>query len=356
MSRITLALPSLDHGGAEKVFLELAEYYCRQGHDVDLILLNKVGSLVGRIHKDVNLVDFTTQGCRYFSLIKQVYRVNRWVKREGLNSVLSTVTGMNLFMVLTLFFSSGTKLILREANSLENVSGVFVRFLMWCCYRRADKIICTSQYCLEQFEVGGFCSKEKLIYLPNPIAIDSIVDKSKLFSVPKKKTNLYRLVCVSRLVYQKGVDVLIDAVALIDGFELELLVVGDGPDLELLKKKVLENKLEKVVTFSGYQANPYPFMKSADLFVLPSRWEGYVNTLIEAMALGVPVLATDCKSGPTDLIRSQLGSLLVSVDDPFFLAREIENMHSSNTIPNYTPIIEMHDFSSAADEYLNSLN
>jgi len=209
---------------------------------------------------------------------------------------------------------------------------------------------------LEQFEVGGFCSKEKLIYLPNPIAIDSIVDKSKLFSVPKKKTNLYRLVCVSRLVYQKGVDVLIDAVALIDGFELELLVVGDGPDLELLKKKVLENKLEKVVTFSGYQANPYPFMKSADLFVLPSRWEGYVNTLIEAMALGVPVLATDCKSGPTDLIRSQLGSLLVSVDDPFFLAREIENMHSSNTIPNYTPIIEMHDFSSAADEYLNSLN
>jgi len=357
MRRVTFALPSLDHGGAQKVFLELAEYYCHQGYAVDLLLLNKVGSLVGRVPEQVNVVDFSMRGNRFLVLIRQLFLVDRWVSREGVGCVLSTVTGMNLFVIVSLFFSSKVKVVIREANSLENVSRGVVLLLMRCLYWRADKVICTSQYCLEQLQSRNFCKLEKLVFLPNPISVEEVLAKSRAPITLTNKNDVYRLVCVSRLVIQKAVDVLIDAVAIMSKkITCELLVIGDGPELERLKIRVQEHDLQGVVTFVGYQVNPYPLMATADLFVLPSRWEGYVNTIIEAMILKLPIVATDCKSGPTDLMRDKLGHSLVPVDDPIALSEAIEIILLSDARPDYSAIVQLHSIDVAGQAYLRLLS
>lgn len=134
------------------------------------------------------------------------------------------------------------------------------------------------------------------------------------------------VLAVGRLSEQKGFDVLIKAhaLALNQGAPFHhVLIAGEGPDLTKLKALAAELGVSDTVTFPGFVSNPLSLMKQADLFVLPSRWEGFPLALCEAVLLGVPTIASDCISGPTEILEGGRFGDLVRVDDEQDLARAL---------------------------------
>jgi glycosyltransferase involved in cell wall biosynthesis len=143
----------------------------------------------------------------------------------------------------------------------------------------------------------------------------------------------FHVVTVGRLVHQKGNDVILLAIEILvreRGLDrLQWHFVGDGPlraELELQAKSL---GLADHVQFHGYRANPYSYYRAADLFVLASRYEGFGCVLIEAMACGVPVVATDCPSGPREILDDGRYGTLVPVDDPGALAEAVQQAAGS---------------------------
>ncbi|MBW3596424.1 MAG: glycosyltransferase, partial [Planctomycetes bacterium] len=109
------------------------------------------------------------------------------------------------------------------------------------------------------------------------------------------------------------------------GRKAELVIVGGGDPLVGLQNQIAAAKVEDDVLLAGYQSNPYPFMRTADLYCLSSVYEGMPNALVEAMLCGVPVLSTDCESGPREILQGGKYGRLVPPRDPGRLADAIED-------------------------------
>ena len=126
-----------------------------------------------------------------------------------------------------------------------------------------------------------------------------------------------RFLNVARLSHQKGQDILLQALAMArpDLPPVSLTLVGTGPDEAALRRQSSDLGLDDIVTFAGYTSDPAVHFRAADCFVLPSRWEGFGVVLIEALHFGLPLLASDCDFGPSDIITDpQIGELFPTED------------------------------------------
>ncbi|MEW6042631.1 MAG: glycosyltransferase, partial [Elusimicrobiota bacterium] len=103
----------------------------------------------------------------------------------------------------------------------------------------------------------------------------------------------------------------------------KVLIIGDGEDRTFLEKMSKDFDLEGIVYFLGYKKNPYKYYAISNLFVLTSDFEGFANVIIEAMACGLPVIATDCPSGPAEILENGEWGILVQRGDYITLANEI---------------------------------
>lgn len=162
-------------------------------------------------------------------------------------------------------------------------------------YDRFDQILCVSddvrRAFLEKYGIDG----GKVFTQYNPVDRESILRKAQEPSglLPKKRL---RMVAVGRLVEQKGFDRLLRIVKRLkqDGYEFELLILGEGQERTALERFINENGLSKQVSLLGFQENPYCFMVASDLLVCSSRAEGFSTVVTEAVVLGMPVVSTDC--------------------------------------------------------------
>lgn len=167
-------------------------------------------------------------------------------------------------------------------------------------YASYDKIICVSQSVKDTFDrlFGGIGNS---VVLYNVIEETDILHKANAFSVPRD--GIPALVAVGRLTAQKGFDRLIEACARLknEGYVFSLDILGEGPDRQMLEQSIQESGLTGAVQLRGFQENPYPYIRSADLVVCPSRYEGFSTVVTEALILGKPVVTTDC-SGMRELL------------------------------------------------------
>lgn len=176
-------------------------------------------------------------------------------------------------------------------------------------YSVYDKIVCVSQTVSRSFcSLYGFENKVTTIF--NPIDVDDI--KRKAGQKPERKDNLIRLISVGRLVRQKGYDRLLNVTKRLHdkGYPIHLLILGEGVEREPIERLVAVNVMHSYVSLPGFFENPYPQMAESDLFVCPSRAEGFSLVIAEAMVLGIPVISTYC-SGPNELLFEGKYGLLV---------------------------------------------
>ena len=187
-------------------------------------------------------------------------------------------------------------------------------------YRRADVLPANTTGVMDS--LVPLFQAHQLALLPNPLPIPTMP------AAAGTAGDRQGFVCVARLVPQKGIDVLIRALGQTVGTACDwtLVLVGDGPEREGLELQVQQAGLQKQVQFLGFRPDPQTFLLQAGVFVLPSRFEGMPNALLEAMAAGLAVIVTDASPGPLEVVQHGVNGWVVPSDDPSALAEALDRL------------------------------
>jgi glycosyltransferase involved in cell wall biosynthesis len=189
-------------------------------------------------------------------------------------------------------------------------------------------LVCAAQALATHVEVRGV-PRRRIHVIENSVDVDLVRARSREpLQLPlRAEGDPPLVVAVGRLSRQKGFDVLIEAHAraLRAGMEHQLAIIGEGPDRNALEQLILQLRVRHSVSLLGFRDNPHAIMGRADLFVLSSRYEGFPLVLIEALALGLPIIATDCIAGPSEALAGGRYGDLVPVEAPDALAEALCN-------------------------------
>lgn len=326
MRKIAILVPSMAGGGAEKVVTTVVRYLNKELFDVHLILVKAEGPYMDLIPENIHLVDLNVPRVRYAPL-KLISVLNK-IKPD---LIFSTLDELNLALTLIKpYLKHSPKLILREANTPSKVLSTmpsakkkFTQKLFKHYYSKADLIVAQCKTMKEDIIQTYSLSPEKIIHIYNPLNVTEI-RKMAMDYIPYDSTDV-NILAVGRLRYQKGFDTLLHAFQMVVKEEpsARLTILGEGEMLEELTQLSQLLGLTDKVDFLGFNQNPYPYYYFADTYVLSSRWEGFPNSLLEALACGTKVVATDCKSGPREILMDNDYGLLVEEENPAALAEGI---------------------------------
>ncbi|HEV8493633.1 MAG TPA: glycosyltransferase [Candidatus Angelobacter sp.] len=313
-------------GGAERVIAILLRHLDHSRFECHLALVGEGRAFLEDVPLDVTVHHLGVSRMRY--CVPAIVKLSRQLKPD---TILSTVVFLNVILMLARPFLPGRpRIVLREA-SLPSAFLTQVaqnpRILKWMyrrLYPKADQIICLCDAAiLDMVEHLGI-RRDKLVRIYNPVDVETVRRLAESTKMPYRGPGPH-VMAMGRLQHEKAYDVLLRAFASVLNAlpQAKLTILGEGPLEALLKKQALELGIDQAVAFPGFQKNPWPYMKHADLFVLASRFEGMPNALLEALALGTPVVATDCPGGVREIHKSAREIVLVPPEDHVALAAAI---------------------------------
>jgi len=330
-------LPNLEAGGTQQVQLLVAKGVASLGQRVDLVVAQAEGPFLERVPDGVRVIDLQSR-----STIRTLPALSRYLKAEQPETLFAALNQANLLALLAKRASgSDTRLMmsvhthfLEKWKHVNRISAPIRLSLFKWMYRQADGVICVSQglrMCLVS---------ELRIPAQHVSAIYNPVDSEHLQFLAKEpvdhpwlreEATIPVIVSVGRLDREKDFATLIRAFSVVAGqIPARLVIIGEGPRRKDLEKLVVKLGLNESVLLAGYQANPYAWMARSRLFTLSSLWEGFGMVLVEAAALGIPMVATDCPCGPAEIASLIKDISLVPVADPQALAaRMLDNLQSN---------------------------
>ena len=334
--KVALLLPTYKIGGAEKVFVELANNLCDHYDKVDMVTLSNEGPLKYDLKKLVGQVVLESQSYKVF-----LKKFIKYMNKECPDIIFTSVYATGLIAIAARFFSRHKpKIIVGCHNNFtykvkrpDNIKDKYLLYpLSYALFRFADKILCVSHGVADDIRKKLKINKSLISVIYNPVvsvSIDQQAKKELLHPWFSSERNFTTILAVGRLVPQKGFDSLLQGIAIArNSVDIRLVIVGDGPEMNNLKEIARDLKIDSIVDFAGYEGNPYRYMYRADIFAMSSRWEGLGNTLIEALACGCFTISTDCMYGPREILDDGKYGMLVPVDDPAAMANALINIVS----------------------------
>lgn len=312
--RVAILRPTLGQGGADRVTLTLLQELDRARFGLELLLIHRRGDLLDQVPSDVEVV-----GLGGGNIFSAVPRLRRRLREHPPDVLLSTSSGTNLTACrATRGLDPGPGLVLSERNTLERARGSWRQRILRIAkrreYRRADAVIAVSEALgaeiVQQLRVEP--SRVHVIYNP-------VLNRSQVIPTPSdselRPGRRPQVLAAGRLVPEKGFDVLLEAMAMFPIPERpELVILGEGPERERLEALAARLGLADL-QLPGFVDDPEAWMSTSDVFVLASRFEGLPGVLIQAMACGCAVVATDCPTGPSEIVTDGRDGVLVPVAD-----------------------------------------
>lgn len=340
---VMLVLRNLEVGGAERVFIRLANYLVRRGIPTHIVCLNTGGPLAASLDKNVKLHVLGAQSIR-----RSARRFRSVVREIGPDVVISTLPQVNLLVILSLRFfrhePKVMKVVVREANDPVAeypfrlpFRRLVLRLTGWI-YNRADAVLAVSDGVAKSLTRNLGVLASRINSLPNASLDDSIKQFAREDLPPATAQFIagfeHRIICVARFTEQKDHATLLEAFArVVTSKDAALILIGHGPLESKIRQRAQDLGLTDRVLFVTQESNPYRWMSRSSLTALSSRWEGSPNVIVESLALGIPVVATDCPSGPREILGDGRWGRLVPVGAAEELAREIcaalEQKHDS---------------------------
>jgi glycosyltransferase involved in cell wall biosynthesis len=324
--RIVVLMHNFAGGGAERMFIRLANGFAGRGVAVTVVAVSADGVLQSEIAPEVRTIDLACR--RTFAAIRPLREILRQLRPTAL---LSGLVHVNTLAVLALRgLRERPRLVLSERNTpsrdmLHSGSPmVFAAHLVmpWS-YRQADAVIAVSAGVARDLARVARLGRHRITVLPNPVVADDFEARAAaaLDVAWPELSNRPVLLSAGRLEPQKDFATLVRAVARL-GCErpCELVILGEGVERPRLEALACELGIAERVHLPGFSKRAPAAMRRADLYVLSSRFEGSPNALVEAMAAGTPVVATDCRSGPREILRDGALGALVPVGDAAGLA------------------------------------
>ena len=324
-------IPSLSGGGAEKVACNLLPHISKH-FDVTLALLEN--RRIYTVPEKVRIKAFSgplkTQSAHILRIPYHIYSLAWMVRKYKVRIVMSFMEQANILNLLTAFITHHKTLISQRIEPRRQYAnkGVLGRLILKASlllYPKADQVEVVSKGIHNTLISDYGLDHRKLNVIPNPVNIDNLFHQSKAPLPPNIPVKF--LLHVGRMnLAHKGHDVLLEAFLLLRRkfTDLSLVFVGDGPDRNRIINLIEKFDLKDATILTGWQDNVACFMAHAQVFVLSSRYEGWPNVLVEAMACGCPVVATDCDTGPREILGDDEHGLLVPVNDPETMALKVE--------------------------------
>lgn len=326
--RITLVISTLGSGGAERAMSIMANYWAEHEHDITLITLaqtdqdfyvleqrvKRVG--LGLVKNWETLIDLVRNN------FVRVISLRKAIRRSQPDVVISFLDTMN---VLTLCATTGLSLpviVCEQADPRQYTIGAAWELLRRIFYPKAVALVVVASAMVRWAE--QMVRKDRIRVIPNPVYVSASESCARL----DHQSQRYTIVAMGRLVKQKGFDLLLNAFEKCKDRhpDWSLIILGEGDarkDLEALRAQLM---IDDRVTFLGRVKEPTMILRRADLFVMSSRFEGFPLALIEAMACGLPVISTDCPTGPSEIIRNGIDGILVPPNDVEALAVAMDRL------------------------------
>jgi glycosyltransferase involved in cell wall biosynthesis len=358
--RICLFLPSLCGGGAERVMVNLASGFADQDIKVDLVLAKAEGPYILQVPTNVRVIDLKAS-----RVIASLPGLVRYLRQEHPKALLSALDHTNVVAILAKKLARvPTRIIVSvhsnpskaTANALS-LRDKLMPYWTRAFYPQADVVVAVSNGVAEDLIRVTGLPKEKIKVIYNSVITPELFDKAnEHLNHPWFAPNEPPVILgTGRLTIAKDFPTLIRAFALVrKQYPVRLMILGEGEERPKLEELIRKLGIQKDVALPGFVENPYKYMKRAAMFVLSSQWEGLPTVLIEALAVGIPVVSTDCESGPREILKNGRFGKLVSVGDEIGLAKALI---SSLKGPNLPPCDAWYSFSlkTTLKEYMQIL-
>ena len=328
--RLAIFLPALHGGGAERTMVNLANEISARGYGVDLVVARLVGPMQKEIDPQVRTIDLGAK-----STLGSTQALIRYFNQVRPQAVLSALSRANLTAILARKFSKAPqRLFVCEQNTVSswtqksrNWRFRWVPAMAAILYRQSDGVIAVSQGVAEDLIQKCKVPRKKVIVIHNPVISPSMQQRADepLCHDWLSKNSAPLILAVGSLTLQKDYPTLIDAFAQLRRRRAcKLLILGEGSQRETIEKAVVSHGLEQDVSLPGFVSNPYAYMRRASAFALTSKWEGLPTVLIEALYCGLPVVSTDCPSGPREILQAGRFGQLVPVGDASAIAHALQ--------------------------------
>jgi len=327
LERISIYTPLLTGRGSSRTILQFTRGLLDRGMNVDLVLANATGELESEIPDEVRVIDFNID-TQYPITLAALPKMVQYLSSESPSVLISATGGANVVpLIANRLVNTDTHIIAKggvetKQERIENGDwrGLVMTTLVRYTYQWTDKVVIGDQYSADKLlRIVPEIKKDTHI-IHQPVVTDEVIYKSyeKLDHRWFDSDDISVILAVQRLEEPKDTASLIRAFdRLRNNHKMKLVILGEGKERESLESLITELELEDAISMPGFVANPYKYMRSADLFVLSSKKEGLPNALIEAMACGCPVVATDCPlGGVSDVLEDGRWGELVPVSAP----------------------------------------
>lgn len=326
---IAVMLPNLKGGGAERVMMALADGFALGGDQVDLVLLQDQGQLAEEVPSTINRIGLQAPG-----RLRAVPKLANYLRTARPDGFISAMASFNCLAILARQLAGvPTRLAVTEHSTLshEVARNWYRRVLppvMERLYPRADAVVAVSQGVADDLAHQIRMPRSQVEVIYNVVVTDQLLARAEApLAHPWFEEDAPPVILgVGRLVPQKDFGTLIRAFNRVrERLDARLMILGDGEDRVALEALVADLGLVGQVRLEGFVSDPMPYFARSRLFVLSSRWEGFGNVLVEAMAAGLRVVSTDCPNGPREVLDGT-GNALVPVGDVGALAEAVVDM------------------------------
>ena len=331
--RLAVLLSFSGAGGVEHMVMNLVREFAARGKALDLLTIRADSAHFTDLPDNVRWLPLASRHA-----LSAVPEVARYLKRERPAALLvAKDRAGRAALVARRLARTATPVVVRLGTNLSTAlqrRNALQRWLrlapMRLIYRNVDRIVAVSQGVAEDTcRVTGL-PESRVVVIRNPVVSPALSRKSAApcphsWLEDEAPRRIPVIVAAGRLTAQKGFDILLRAFAALSRErEARLILLGDGALRDTLHQLAQDLHIADKVTLPGFQSNPYAWLARADLFVLSSRWEGSPNVLTEALALGIPSVATDCPSGPSEVLEQGRYGPLVAVDNAPALAEAMK--------------------------------
>lgn len=354
-----IILPDLRIGGAEKNSVLIANELYSKGMDVVFVIKNDLNSYSFMLNPKIKIISLKVKRIR--NMLIPLAKVLNEESPKIIISSMWPLTSITLFSLMIskvrskLYFIEHVPLFVSRKYE-TNSSKLIMKLIINLTYNFAQKIICVSNGIKNELLSETFVNKKKFEVIHNPIA--SSTNNISINKTYWKNLNSKKILSVGSLKYAKNHQLLIKSLKLLsEKINCELIIIGEGPLYDELKYLISSLNLDEKVQILNYRNDISSFYKSADVFALTSRWEGFGNVLIEAMSYGTPVVSTDCPYGPGEIIiNNSLGYLVSGFDPEKFSQTILSLLGKKNNKQELISYSKKFNISKQVNKYLEVFN
>ena len=333
--RVSFVLPSLNGGGAERAAVQVLNGLAADKWDRSMFLFERTGPYLADLDPSIALTSSPSP-----SRVERWQALRRFVK-EGEPHVVVAFLSFATALSAARAAQTGARVVFNQQTPMTAFLGdadyewrhgwrrtVFTATSR-LTYSAADLIVATSNGVAEDLTKNFGVNPDAIQVVPNPVDLDAVRARAGEAVEIDVDRETPVIVAAGRLADAKNYPLLIDAIAVLRRtLPVRLLILGQGELEQSLRRHIADRQLEGAITLLGFQRNPWKYIARADVFALSSHYEGFGNVLIEAMAVGVPVVAT-ASAGTRDIINHGVDGLLVEQHDADSLAAALAGVLSS---------------------------